>query len=70
MTTKCAQTKQPEFLGILFDIFDETIIERSPIIRGNEDEAYSDAMMLAKQSGRDESYVYVLDRANNAVIYG
>lgn len=55
-----------EFQGVLFDILDEVIIDRAPVLRGTYAEAMADAEKLvevvnAMFDGRvDSGYCYVL----------
>lgn len=50
-------SKQKEFVGVLFDIVTETVIDRSTVIRGTYAEAMEDAKALVRV---DESYCDVL----------
>lgn len=56
-------TKQT-FQGVLFDILEEVIIDRSPVLRATYAEAMADARKLAATTdaieGADESYCFVL----------
>lgn len=59
------------FQGILFDIVDEVIIERGPVLRGTEEEAMADALALLSQAddSYDRSYCFVFDADHNCIIY-
>jgi len=58
-----------DFQGVLYDILDEVIVERAPVIRGSQAEAEADAKALAAASGGqyDDSYCFVL--VDNEIAY-
>ena len=58
-----------DFQGILYDILDEVIVERSPVIRGSYAEAEADARVLAAGSGGryDKGYCFVI--VDNEIAY-
>ena len=39
-------SKQQDFQGVLYDLLEEVIIDRAPIIRGTAEEAMADARAL------------------------
>jgi hypothetical protein len=41
-------SKQPEYVGVVYDWIEEVVIERSPVIRATFDEALVDAKALCK----------------------
>lgn len=57
------------YTGIIFDMVSEVILERSPVERLTEDEAYEDALKLALQLGYDEADCYIYDEEMKAVCF-
>ncbi len=55
------------FIGIIYDIVSDTIIERGCIERDNEDEALTDAHALCDAEGFDRADGYVYDLKFNAI---
>ena len=41
--------KRQDFQGVLFDLIDEVVFERSPVIRGTYEQAMADAKALVGQ---------------------
>ncbi len=42
----CEMAKRQEFQGVLFDLIEEVVIDRAPVLRGTYEEAMADARAL------------------------
>lgn len=51
----------PCYIGIAFDLANEQVIERSPVERDNEEQAYDDAFELCKALGLDAEDAFIMD---------
>lgn len=64
------QPQAPAFIGIIFDITTETIIERGTVEYATQEEAHAAALEMCKVLGDPEEDAYVYDQVAHAVIYG
>lgn len=57
------------YQGIVYDILDEVIIDRSCIEWNEEGNALADAQTICKMNGHDECMAFVYDITHHEIIY-